>query len=356
MSMIRNRDRRGIDHKDANRVRSFEQSLLPDSEKEHLARELLAEFGVTGIRHSAERGELIHSCCLPGGRHKNGDRNASASLNYRKLTYSCFGCGGHGGLLWFIAVCRGEDGDAAREWLNGATGSGGHVMELTKLLALLDALAAHQRPERAPIPRFDPATLDPWDFRHPYMTEVRGCHPDTLARFRVGYAHDYFGGPGRIIIPQFWKGDLVGWQARALYPGDSPKYKNSVEFPRHQTLYNPHQDDTAVIVESPLSVLRHHHHQSRLMATFGAQVTDEQRRLLHRHRRVLLWFDNDDAGWGATTAVADALLAHTQVWVIDSRWAADPADMTDDVVDRLIDDAVPYAIWSPPRALDEWKD
>lgn len=337
---------------------AWEPSIaMTDAEKRDLCRELLSEFGVVKMRET-ERGELIHSCCLPGGRHRNGDAAASASLNYRKLVYRCHGCGGRGGLLWLIGVCRDQDSDEARAWLSGATGTGGALMDLSRLLELVDALA--KAPEgRPPLPRFDHSMLDPWDFIHPYMTQMRGVPEQTLDHFRVGYAERYPMGQGitqpRITIPLFWKGDLVGWQARALLKGDQPKYKNSPEFPRDRVLYGDTEHDVAVVVESPLTVLRRHHHMPNVLGTFGAQVADAQVRLLQRYRRVILCFDPDSAGWNATEYVGNQLTAHTQVWAWENPYDVDLGDMDDDTADHLVAEAVPFPVWQRPAVLQPWK-
>lgn len=352
----------------------FEASMLPDETKEQLCRALLAEFGVTAV-NANHKGELIHSCCLPFGSHKNGDRSPSASLNYRKLTYNCLGCGAHGGFLWFIATCRGEDGGQAREWLEKEAGLGQTVMELATLLQMLDAMYEPTRDERAPIPRFDASLLNrwTWEMHHPYLTDGlpecgikgRGIPEETLTHFRVGYAPEYFMGPDavpkhteRLIFPQFWKGELVGWQARRIDPRDEPKYKNSGDFPKDRTIYNYDNGNRrrAIVVESPASVLRHFHHQPTLQATFGAKVTDEQVALLHRYTDVVLWFDNDDAGWKATHRTAELLAPYNTVWVVDSPYAADAADIdSEEEVTRLLDEAIPYGIWNPPTTLIKWK-
>lgn len=338
----------------------FEPALLPDHEKRELCEGLLREFGVTRWR-STEKGELIHSCPIPGG-HRNGDKNPSASLNYKKLTFNCLGCGSRGGLLFFIAICRGEDAQGVRDWLGEATGTGGHVMDLGRLLEILDALEAPSAPP-PPIPRFASSMLDPWTrwpVHHPYLTdpppEGRACPPQTLSHFKIGYAEDYAmggdrGAQERIVIPLFWRGDLVGWQARRLNPYEEPKYKFSPHFPRDRTIYNYHREREALVVESPLSVLRHHHHAPGILSTFGAQVTEAQIRLLHRYERVVLWFDNDDAGWKATEVVGAALLPFCDVWAVESPYQADPAELDDTTLEELTEGAVPFAVWSPPKIL-----
>ena len=337
----------------------FETSALDDGSKEQLCRDLLAEFGVTHVK-ATPKGELIHSCPLPFGGHRNGDRNPSASLNFRKLTFKCLGCGNSGGLLWFIASCRGETSEEAKTWLNDQTGMGQSVMDLTNLLKVLDRLYAGPVDERPPIPRYDPSVLAPWtwNIQHPYLTDPppdgRGIPSSTLDKFGVGYAEEYFDGSERIVIPLWWKGELVGWQARHIVAdGHSDKYRNSPDFPRDRVLYNYENGNrrSAIVVESPASVLRHHHHQPTMQATFGANVTDDQIRLLQRYSSVLLWFDNDEAGWKATSRVGEELARYNTVWAVDSPYAADPADLDDDTVDHLVARAIPFAIWKRPERL-----
>jgi len=352
----------------------FEAGLLPDAEKERLCRSLLAEFGVTSVKVNHESGEMIHSCCLPTGGHKNGDANASASLNFKKLTYNCLGCQSSGGLLWFIALCRGEDDvDGARSWLADQTGTGPDEQSLASLLEFFDAVYGtkeHQRP--APIPTMSPAVLKPWMWLHPYLLDSReeggrGVPEKTAIDFQVGYAAEYrmkikVGGDERhivsprIVIPHFWKGSLVGWQTRRLVQDGSPKYQSSPDFPKDTTLYNyDPKRRTAVIVESPMSVLARYHHVPSIEATFGAKMTDRQLSLISMHPKVILWLDPDTAGWKATKRAGDYLEAYSEVWVVDSPWNADAADLSDEEADRLLaDHLVPYSLWKPPRSLSCW--
>lgn len=340
----------------------FEPGLLPDSEKERLCRSLLAEFGVTHIREGGP-GELIHGCVLPFKDHRDQDRNPTASLNYQKLTYNCFGCGGSGGLLWFVGIMRDESGTAARRWLSEQTGIGGpEEQSLSSLLSYFDAVYDTKQRVDAPMPKMDVRVLDPWLKIHPYMTEERGVPEDTLMHFKVGYGviklrqkDDSFTQSHRIIIPHFWKGDLVGWQSRRLVKDGTPKYMASPDFPRERTIFNYQPDITsAVICESPLSVLSKFHLGPHIEATFGAQVTDRQIRLIARHRKVTLFMDNDDAGWTSTKHLGERLEAYSSVWVADNPYAADPADMDDDTYLGILNDAVPFALWAPPTELVPW--
>lgn len=343
----------------------FEATLLDDNAKEDLCRALLAEFGVTHIRKTP-KGELIHSCCLPLGAHKNGDRNPSASLNYKKLTYRCLGCGSKGGLIWFIATCRGEESEQAWDWLQSETGLGKTVMELPTLLRMIEQMYTPDKLQLPPIPVYAEQVLNPWTWPtfHPYLTDgmpefgFAGRHipEDTLRKFRIGYAPDYYVDHSeRVIIPVWWNGDLVGWQARYIVAdGHSDKYRNSPDFPKDQVIYNHHGGSTAIVVESGLSLLRHWHHQPDLLCTFGANISEIQLRLLQRYEHVVLWLDNDEAGWKGTRQAGDALDHYTQVWTVPYDYAADPADFPDELVDELLESRQPYSLWAPPTELRPW--
>lgn len=338
-------------------------SLLSDVEKERLARTLLAEFGVTHIATVTDRGEMIHSCCLPLGGHRNGDANPSASFNFQKLTYNCYGCGHSGGLLWFIATCRGTSATEARSWLGSQTGIG-EEQDLAAFLAFFDALWSPQRVEHPPLPKFDPRVLDPWRLIHPWLTDGRHIPVETLIAFDVGYDPEYrvalhegeavrWITSERIIIPHWWRGDLVGWQSRRVNNDGTAKYLNSGDFPREFSLYHYDPKRPALVVESPMSVLSKYALCPIIEATFGASVTDYQIRLLADHPRVTLFFDNDEAGWHATEEVGKALMDYTDVLVIDNPYNADAADLTDNLFSDLIANPIPFAMWQPPRTLAE---
>lgn len=347
----------------------FEAAMLPDSTKEDLCRTLLAEFGVERItmRHD----ELIHGCVLPRGNHQNQQRDPTASLNWDKLTYKCLGCGSGGGLLWFIATCRKTTTAQAREWLNSNQGLGNSVMALNDLLRYFDALYSQKGAQYEPIPTYSEKVLAPWEWFHPYMTEMRGVPEATYERFRLGYAEKYEWSEKqfseRIVIPHFWQGKLVGWQTRRLWEDGSPKYVSSPAFPREQTLYNYDPSTKhAVVVESPASVLRHAHHQP-MVGTFGSNVTDRQLRLLQKYQRVTWFPDPDSAGWNALLDTLDYkgkvekvgainfLAPSVKLYVVENPYAADPADMDDATVDRLVAEAVPWPLWAPPTTLIPWE-
>ena len=312
--------------------------------------ELLGEFGASNIRVNDRTHEIVHSCCLPFGGHSNGDRNPSASLNYDKLTYICRSGCGSGGLLWFIGVCRGTDAKSVRKWLGQTSGT--TEDSLARLVDFIATAYEASRESDNPIPIYSPKVLEPWAWVHPYLTEIRGIRVENIVDCQVGFDQT----DGRIVVPHFWRGNLVGWQKRRLTNDGGPKWQSSPDFPKARSLFRlPQRDDTPVVVEAPLSVVAKHHVVSGMTATFGAQVSDQQVRLLSRYDTVVLWYDNDPAGWEATTRTADGLAGSCVVKVVDSPYAADPADVDDETAMWLVANAVPYPLWTPPKELEAWE-
>lgn len=341
----------------------WEYDGLSDIQKRDLCIALLEEFGATGI-HETTKGELQHRCTLPLGGHT--DRNSvTASVNYHKLVFKCYVCQNKGGLLWWIAVNRHEDIDQSRQWLAQASGIN-EVMELPQLQNLLAALMAPRRRAAEPIPTFDGRILTDWQkwpIFHPYLTEPiseggRECPEETLAKYRIGYCDNdndwrYH---QRIIIPLYWRGSLVGWQARKLDPDDpiEAKYMNSPDFPRERVVFGEIEANNIVLVESPLSVLRHAHHLP-MVATYGASVSDTQVSLLHAYRRITIFYDNDKAGWNAlqgskdSPGLFDRLGPYCDLRVVENPYVqADPADLTETEIAELVSNAIPFVRWRKP--------
>jgi|JI10StandDraft_1071094.scaffolds.fasta_scaffold00994_22 hypothetical protein len=324
-------------------------------QRRDLCMEVLHDVGARNIH---ERGhEIMHSCCLPYGNHPNGDRNPSASVNFEKMVAGCYVCG-NGGWLWWVAAVKGlESSTHARSWVLDRVGAE-RVDDLQDLLAFLDSLVSPSPGIITPPPVYDPSVLTPWRLIHPYLTENRGVPWENIVRLQVGYgtlrvctAPNTFVQSERIIIPHFFRDKLHGWQSRRLCDDGTPKYVSTPDMPKDSTLYNLEVgQDRLVVVESPMTVLRHSHHAS-MTGTFGASVTDKQMGVLTsaRAKKIVLWFDNDTAGWLATEKVGAALMSHTMVWAVQSPFEGDPADLTDEQVERtLAECVVPFSLWQRP--------
>lgn len=281
------------------------------------------------------------------------------------LTGNCWVCGG-GGFLWWVATMRDESEVNVLDWLAREHGVGS-AQEIQALLAFLDSLYQREvaAPAMAALPHYDVSILDQWKLIHPYLTEFRRISIDNIVRHSVGYGtiriklgENDFVASERIIIPHFWHGQLVGWQSRRLTEDRTPKYAATPGFPRDTTLFNfDPRAERVVVVEAPISVIANSH-VAQFTATFGSAVTPTQLDLLAQHRGdFILWFDNDPAGWKATEEVGEWLSQRSsRVFVVDSPYSADPADMNPaTVASALREWLVPWVLWTRPAELLEWR-
>jgi len=103
-----------------------------------------------------------------------------------------------------------------------------------------------------------------------------------------------------------------------------------------------------VVVESPMSVIKacsldvpHH-----VIATFGAKVGKGQAELLRDFDQVIVWFDDDIAGYSGATKLITSLYRHIEVLAVTPDAGADLADLdsADQVVSK-IESAEPAALW-----------
>ena len=168
-----------------------------------------------------------------------------------------------------------------------------------------------------------------------YMALDRGISLQVLNEMRIGYDPREI----KITIPHFWKGDLLGWQKRAMtsskYPmtpdvvdedgstRPAPKYQNSLNLPKAETLYNYDnvvETEPLFVTESPLSVLKgktYGKEFSNVVATFGAKVTDNQLKWLKKFPVIYLAFDPDFAGHIGTVRMARYLVNYSNVKVME---------------------------------------
>lgn len=342
------------------------EHFLPREMRQDLCMGLLEEAGADKVNLREDRGEIIHCCLMPW----HNEARPSASINFDSLTYRCLGCGAKGGLQWFIATIRGLDFDQVRDWLAGETGLGGREFQLGPLLQFLDALEEHQKtPAAKPsMPRYAERVLDPWlEHVYPGLTTGvpdlgitgRGIPEENLRAAKVGWDMD----ANRVVIPNFWKGELVGWQTRRIVDDGSEKYKSTPDFPRDATILGlPDSGLSAasrlLVVESPMSYLRHLHHLP-VASTWGASITDRQIQLLKWFPEVTFWVDNDAAGWKVLEGWVDGkgqhhpgaaqlLTGYTNVTVVESDWHADPAQFDDAEAAEMYAARVPLSIWTKP--------
>lgn len=343
-------------------VKQIEEHFLPRELRLDLCMSLLEESGADRITLREDRGEIIHNCLMPW----HTERNPSASLNFDSLTYRCLGCNAAGGMYWLIATIKGLEYHDVREWMSGTTGLGGKDFQLGPLLQFLDAVEeskAKGRIKTAP-PRYPEVAIEKWtEHIYPGLTTGvpdlnipgRGIPEQNLRDAKVGWDMQ----ENRIVIPNFWQGSLVGWQSRRILDDGTPKYKSTPDFPRDSTILGlPGDTSRILVVESPMSHLKHRHHLP-VASTWGATITPSQIQILKWYREVCFWLDNDEAGWKQiegyhnekgqfVPGAAHLLLPYTNVTVVESDWHADPAEFDDDEAEDLYASRVPHSVWQRP--------
>lgn len=306
--------------------------------------------------------EVIHSCILDrvSRHHRNGDASPSAALNLTTGNYICYLWWG-GDLIHLIMKM--EDKTSFEEvlpllgrFVGDATAEPDAFLDQTaRVLAAATAGQAHSGYDINP-PAYSDRLLTPWAFVHPYLHE-RGIDSGTASRLAVGWRED----DNRIILPHFWRGHLVGWQARAVpdrpgqWPGSAeqrPKYRSSPGFPKADTLYHaggregrPLPAD-AVVVESPFSVVKAEALAvPGVVATFGAKISAAQTAMLRGCARVTVWTDGDEPGLSAQRRLTECLYRHTEVRVVTPDEGRDLADCAHaDEVAAKLDAAEPAVV------------
>lgn len=309
-----------------------EAELYRDYRRRLDAQAVLNHYGAeNAYEQSAADGtqEVIHSCLIDRiePHHNNGDQNPSAACNLDKKVYICYQWWG-GDLFHLIAKMEGKDSLAEIVPLLGDFLTGG-VQSVDKVKAELDKIFAKGTTLDLDLPRYADRVLEPWLREHPYW-EARNIAPETIAEFKLGFD----AAENRVVFPHFFRGALVGWQKRVT-PDTRPafpKYRNSVGFPKSETLYNfdrARQFKTVIVVESPMSVVRAHSLGfPNVVATFGAKVTPTQIDLLRNWREVYVWFDADPAGLDGEQKLVSGLYRHTGVRVVVPQPGRDAADST----------------------------
>jgi DNA primase len=284
--------------------------------------------------------ELIHSCKLPFGMHKNGDANPSASLNKSDLVFNCFTCGG-GSIVWLIQNVLDIDRDSAIAELKNYA-SGLKVIPIEEFMDKLNKLFTDEDTKKYEIPVYNERIINRWVGSTDYLTS-RGVTEKVQREMRTGVDKDrveYRKVNGqqeviqlsRVVLPHFINGKLVGWVARKIEEIDGvSKYKNSKGFPRQYSLYN--QDNvksisSIYVVESPMSVLvLKSRGVENVVATFGAKFSEPQVQLLRNFREVTVFMDGDAPGRSASISLAKVLSNYTSVKVIDTPEGEDPASL-----------------------------
>lgn len=300
------------------------------------------------------------------------EKTPSFSVNVERQFYHCFSCKAGGDVFKFVQETEGAGFLEAVEMLSRRAGiavperRAGDAAARGRRARLIEAIEAATAAYEQWLG--DPSTGGPARA----ALERRGIAADTRRAFRLGWAppgwehltrrlagrfpadvlveaglagrrdggrgalYDRF--RGRIMVPLVAPGgDVLGFGARAMTPGDEPKYLNSPETPvYHKGAFlfaldaaRRHASEAGeiVVVEGYFDAIALHQAGLRhAVATSGTALTADQARLLRRQApRVALTYDGDDAGREAMMRSLGVLLAEgLEVVVVDLPPGEDP--------------------------------
>lgn len=256
---------------------------------------ILAELGVDIAR---TRGKEITAHCP-----FHDDRKPSFSINQETGAWVCYSRCGGGGVTELVQRVLGLNRGQARLWLKErGQPSGARVNKRRAGRGQLAKARARAKPKpRKACPPFDINNLPSWVID-------RGFKVKTLTEYQCGTSYFY----DALVIPVLHARAYIYRRA----PGREPKYKYTEGFKSHTTLYGLHNvkltKGTIILVEGPLDCLwlRQYGYKNSLAIMGGSTLGIEQRRIVKedlKPKKVILAYDNDEAGAGVTDKTVVAL-------------------------------------------------
>jgi DNA primase len=281
---------------------------------------VLFDLGVSVIRLSGD--EVVAKCPMHEIRTGRPDSNPSWSINAVSLAHYCFSCGYAGSLSSLYRDLSGSVPEDL-EWS-------------IKKSSVLSAFAQSASPPEPVGPSVNEWVLSNSfrDMPQPLL-DIKRLLRQSVDAFGIKWD------PTRkmwVIPIRSPSGDLMGYQFRRK--GSVLNHPKGME--KSKTLFGFHlvDGDRAVIVESPLDVVRLHGAGVPSIATFGAGISQEQLSIISRNIRfVVAGMDNDAAGKSANRVLGSLRSMGCVVVPFDYGrlgGAKDPGDAKSDSVLREI--------------------
>jgi hypothetical protein len=335
----------------------------------------LDQLGMEVVKERKGGVQLDFHCPLPD--HPGSDRKPSFGLHSEELVWNCFTCDAGGSFPRLVEVLVEEvDGwEAALEWLLPFSDYEPDNLTDPDLMKFRDRVRKNLERAGKPVqlvltptlPIYPPSVLESLESATVPQLEKWGIKDrETIEHFGIKYdprrdRHGYIG--PALVVPHWFGGEIVGYQERWLSedrPKHIPKWTNSNDFPRKETVFNyDTEGEMCIVVEAAFTAIR----LSEVLesdivpvATFGAQVTELQLKLLSRFKRICVAYDSDPlyrnasgywvtgAGVRAKRKVAESLIHYMPVWIVPPTETdkGDLADESDDLIKSLVLQAEPH--------------
>jgi hypothetical protein len=328
--------------------------------------DLDAFYDAIGFEPMSTKGDEDTGHCLDiWGMHKNGDQTGKFSINREKKVYNCFVCGG-GSLLSLVIELHDMDPEDATKWIYQFTRT---EQTLEEFYDEMERLLADPDDRKPVMPYYNERVLDRDDTPIAEAVEWSGGQWIPFLKRRgisatVAHTHklrynpaatrfcpakideDNYVGPA-ITFPHYWRGRLVGWQQRWLEPeGENlrpkwvPKYTNTPDFPKAETIFNYDRcvvnnkhNSPVIIVESVPTVLYLESLGIPAVATFGGPKEAQMKLLRIFNVGILIAPDADEPGIKGRDVMTDYLDKYIPVsWlpIVDGAPGADLGDLSQD--------------------------
>jgi DNA primase len=254
--------------------------------------EMIGTLADLGIEVTSSRGDEIQALC-PAHEERTGkqDRNPSWWINADTGAHNCFSCGWKGSLYSLISYVTGTDYEKAGEFLGSVNSLSARFERLTK-----------EKKVKVEEPTYiTESMLSAFTEPPDYALKARGLSPEAAIRYSLKW--DERNRNWITPIREPITGKLLGWQEK----GFDHRYFNNkpAGIKKATTLfgYKELKDNWAVIVESPLDVVRLASLNIPGLATYGAVVSDTQFNLIRGLDKIIFAMDNDQAGKAASLSM-----------------------------------------------------
>lgn len=269
--------------------------------------------------------------------HNNTDTPAF-SINKKTGLWQCFNpsCGKSGSIN-SLAKYLGVDGNYVRDY------SIEEIEDSLHVEAEEEAENWEEAMERIAI-NYNSREVDKVD----YLIQ-RGIHSTTLQHFEVGYSEK----KELIVIPARDEHyQLVGFIGRRINTEIKPKYRYSKGFPRKDILFNLNNAkhyDSVIIVEGSLDAMKIHQAGfPNVVATLGANVTNEHVSLLNSYfNEIIIFHDNDEPGEAMRRRIySQCPRKEIRLVEYESDDVKDAGDMGEAAIRNMVRNSIDFLSWS----------
>lgn len=298
--------------------------------------EVLESLGVRVAK--ADGRELLGYCPVHHLKEGTEQHKPKWYMNAETGAWICFTCGQRGSLPYLVQALGG-DPDSIEHLLTSAA-----VVKASRWVLDRDGNEVEERV------MVDPVLFDAHPRPPQRVLDLKDVDEYTVARYNARW--DPRGKCWMLPIYSF-DNQLLGWQEKS-----KGYFKNVPDgVAKSEALFGWHtyRSGPLVVVESPLDAIRFASYGHPAVATMGSYVSEMQTDHLATADRLVLAFDNDDAGDHATEHVSSVLKNHPHLRFFQyprrSR-GTDPGELPP----RQLLDGVERATIIPPSSITKEND